>query len=79
MLLTINFFIGLFQGKLTFTWKIYRTASFITVALHLIFEICFSKLLFLVADRKINEIYQGKVNPTQSLFFNNYSSTCVFL
>ena len=36
-------FIELFQGKLIFTWKIYRTASFITVTLHLIFQTDISK------------------------------------
>ena len=32
-------FKGLFQGKFTFTWKIYKTVIFITFTLRLIFRI----------------------------------------
>ena len=73
----MDFFIGIFQEKLTDARRIYRTAISITVRLLLIFRTCFSELLFPAADISIYiDIYNFNTTCPLGCHHNDFMATC---
>ena len=80
-LVKLKYFIDLFQGKLTFTLKIYRTASCITATINLIFQrdVSQNSYFWLLLEKSIKCIHENSnlviASKRSKSLIGNYVST----